>query len=108
MKKLPKLLLSVTLIMGFGMLTGSGYAAEKVVICHVPPGNPSNAHTISVSESAVPAHLAHGDSIGACAPSGIARRGNVFTVCDDRSGERGSMVTVNLSGRVVFQRIECD
>lgn len=40
--------------------------AEKVLICHIPPGNPENAHTISVSVNAVPAHLAHGDSEGPC------------------------------------------
>jgi len=40
----------------------------KVEICHVPPGNPGNAHTIRVSQSAVPAHLAHGDSLGPCPP----------------------------------------
>ena len=39
---------------------------EKVLICHIPPGDPENAHTIRVSENAVPAHLAHGDSEGAC------------------------------------------
>ncbi len=38
----------------------------KVVICHVPPGNPSARHTIRVSETAVAAHLAHGDSLGPC------------------------------------------
>ena len=35
-------------------------------ICHVPPGNPSNEHTIWVGESAVPAHLRHGDYAGPC------------------------------------------
>src|SRR5215210_7083136 len=39
---------------------------DKVTICHIPPGNPGNAHTISVGEAAVPAHLAHGDSRGPC------------------------------------------
>jgi hypothetical protein len=39
---------------------------EKVLICHRPPGNPGNAHTISVPPSAVPAHLAHGDTLGPC------------------------------------------
>ena len=39
---------------------------EKVVICHIPPGNPGNLHTIIVSASAVPAHLAHGDYLGPC------------------------------------------
>jgi hypothetical protein len=38
------------------------------VICHIPPGNPENAHTIVVGAPAVPAHLAHGDTLGACEP----------------------------------------
>ncbi len=38
----------------------------KVVICHIPPGNPSNKHTITISRSALKAHLAHGDTIGLC------------------------------------------
>lgn len=44
-----------------------GAGQDKVTICHVPPGNPSNAHTIRVGAPAVAAHLAHGDSLGACA-----------------------------------------
>ena len=41
--------------------------APKVLICHIPPGNPENAHTICVGEPAVEPHLTlHGDSIGAC------------------------------------------
>jgi hypothetical protein len=39
---------------------------QKVLICHIPPGNPDNAHTISVAQAAVPAHLAHGDTLGPC------------------------------------------
>lgn len=46
--------------------TVAAAAVEKVTICHVPPGNPANAHTIVVGAPAVPAHLAHGDSVGAC------------------------------------------
>ncbi len=38
----------------------------RVTICHIPPGNPENAHTITVSVKAVPAHLAHGDHCGPC------------------------------------------
>lgn len=37
-----------------------------VTICHIPPGNPANAHTITVSINALPAHLAHGDYVGDC------------------------------------------
>ncbi len=41
---------------------------NKVVICHIPPGNPGNAHNITVSQNAVAAHLAHGDILGGCPP----------------------------------------
>src|SRR3990172_6134075 len=30
--------------------------SNKVTICHIPPGNPENRHTISVGFSALPAH----------------------------------------------------
>ena len=39
---------------------------NKTTICHIPPGNPGNAHTISVSSRAVAAHLSHGDHLGLC------------------------------------------
>ncbi|TAH20099.1 MAG: VWA domain-containing protein [Cytophagales bacterium] len=42
---------------------------DKVIICHKPPGNPSNSKTITVSKTALQAHLAHGDSQGACGSS---------------------------------------
>ena len=58
--------LAAFVMAGSVLLLGSVAMAQKVNICHVPPGNPSNAHTISVSQSAVPAHLAHGDTLGAC------------------------------------------
>ena len=44
----------------------NGKGKKKVTICHIPPGNPENAHTIKVGESAVDAHLAHGDTLGEC------------------------------------------
>jgi hypothetical protein len=45
---------------------GEGPDDDKVEICHIPPGNPGNAHEIEVDLSAVPAHLDHGDTIGEC------------------------------------------
>jgi hypothetical protein len=36
---------------------------EKVLVCHKPKKNP---HTLSLPQSAVPAHLGHGDTLGAC------------------------------------------
>lgn len=43
---------------------------KKVKLCHVPPGNPANAHTICISPSAVQAHLNHGDYLGDCTCNG--------------------------------------
>lgn len=48
------------------VVASAGEAAETVTLCHVPPGNPDAAHTVSVGAPAVPAHLAHGDVEGAC------------------------------------------
>jgi hypothetical protein len=42
--------------------------AGKLTICHFPPGNPNNAHTIRIGAPAWPAHAAHGDTQGACNP----------------------------------------
>ena len=39
---------------------------NQMTICHIPPGNPSNMHTITISSSAWNAHQAHGDVIGGC------------------------------------------
>ena len=39
---------------------------EKITICHYPPGDPGNPHTLIISKSALEAHLAHGDTIGPC------------------------------------------
>jgi hypothetical protein len=39
----------------------------KVLICHRPPGNPANEHTLCVGAPAVNAHMTHHpDSLGAC------------------------------------------
>jgi len=43
---------------------GTSVEGEKVLICHKP--NKNGGHTLSISSSAVPAHLAHGDTLGAC------------------------------------------
>lgn len=50
------------------ILTSSttGGTIEKITLCHIPPGNPGKAHTISVASPAVFAHLSHGDYLGDC------------------------------------------
>jgi hypothetical protein len=42
---------------------GSG-DGEKVLVCHKP--DKKGGHTLSISSSAVPAHLGHGDTMGSC------------------------------------------
>lgn len=50
--------------------TPSCASPKKVLVCHIPPGNPANAHTICVGEPAVAAHQRlHGDPIGPCGPT---------------------------------------
>jgi len=47
-------------IKGFGeniVVTSS----STTTICHIPPGNPGNNHTITIGESALNAHTGHGD-----------------------------------------------
>jgi hypothetical protein len=61
-----KRFLSVLLLLVlFGAVTQPVYASEdhKVSVCHNVLHNP---HTIVVDFHAVPAHLDHGDSVGAC------------------------------------------
>jgi hypothetical protein len=47
---------------------------RKKTICHFPPGNPLNAHTISVGHHAAEKHMIkHGDTIGDCPNEGPGR-----------------------------------
>jgi len=65
MKKFVGYLALASLVLSFGV--GINFAAgDKVTICHIPPGNPANAHEITVDAHAIPAHLAHGDNLGSC------------------------------------------
>jgi hypothetical protein len=67
MKKRLKMAVLPAIVVGVLLLAFPALAGEpKVTICHVPPGNPDNKHTITVGASAVPAHLAHGDFLGDC------------------------------------------
>src|SRR5262245_15632118 len=72
-----------------GILTGLLTAAlvwgapargpNKVCLCHIPPGNPDNAHTICVGPPAARAHLHHGDTLGECP---VACGGAAGDTCD--------------------------
>jgi len=54
--------LALAVMMALGTIAPVA-ARESVSICHIPPGNPENAHVIVISVDALPAHLAHGDFI---------------------------------------------
>ncbi len=57
-------ILGLVAIFAIGFLFAKNH---KVDVCHIPPGNPENAHTINVSRIAAQVHvLMHGDKIGAC------------------------------------------
>jgi hypothetical protein len=50
-----------------GHVAGDG----KITLCHVPPGNPANAHTITVGGPAWNGHRNHkGDYLGPCQGAG--------------------------------------
>ena len=49
-----------------GLSTSMAAPAPKVKVCHIPPDDPANFHTITISENALQAHLDHGDKFGAC------------------------------------------
>jgi len=67
-KKVSVVLGALALMVAIGSGTSQLYAGEsgRVYICHVPPGNPANARTITVAVDAVAAHLAHGDLLNVC------------------------------------------
>ena len=59
----------MSLVLQLGVaVTAFSLAASMETICHVPPGNPENPQTITVSENAVSKHLENhpGDHVGAC------------------------------------------
>lgn len=51
---------------------------NKVYLCHVPPGNPNNPQTLSISVNAVPSHLSGhaGDRLGNCNQSCGSAKGS--------------------------------
>ena len=74
--------IAIAMLLGFSVV----WAGPKVTICHIPPGNPANFHTIKVSQNAYSAHLAHGDLAGACNEV-------CATLCDD-----GNACTIDDAG----------
>jgi hypothetical protein len=76
-RTLTALLTPALLLVGLAWVATPASAGEaKVEICHFPPGNPDNFHTLRISQSALSAHLAHGDVGDNC-------DAHCETLCDD-------------------------
>jgi hypothetical protein len=93
---------------------GGSPSNPKVLLCHVPSGNPGNPQTLSISVSAVPAHLGlhGGDKLGSCnAVCGIAKNGSdigeIFTEEAD-FGDIDLIVYPNPSRDVFNIRVESE
>ncbi len=71
---------------------------KKVKICHVPKGNPANAHTIIVSEKAAKAHINRhgGDYYGECKPNTGGGNGNNNAVVNINCLSTSVTATVNI------------
>jgi hypothetical protein len=76
---------------------------KKTTICHIPPGNPANEHTICVGNSAVPAHVEnHHDTIGACPDEPPCGGGGGGDVDAGAGGGDGSGSGSNSDGGVIL------
>src|SRR5689334_8943055 len=89
------LLAAVLVVVGGTLGSAAGAGQQKVQVCHRPPGNPNNYQTITIGAPALPAHLAHGDLVGACLDLCAA-------LCDD-----GNLCTTD-SGVPNMQTGRCD
>jgi hypothetical protein len=92
---IKQFLLVCIILMGFGSTVAWSAPVPKVEVCHIPPGNPENVHTIRISENALPAHLAHSDLVGACNANCavLCDDGNACTIDDDMDCEENGCPT---------------
>ncbi len=102
-RNLTAFLTPTLLLLGLAWLATPAFAAPqpKVEICHIPPGNPANFHTITISEKAFAAHLAHGDLSGACSAvcADLCDDGDACTKDDIGDCEHGCPATPELVDR---------
>jgi hypothetical protein len=88
---------------------------NKIMICHLPPDNPTNTQLITVASSAVASHLAHGDYLGQCPtfrtvtlPKEIKVYPNpnngMFTVELPATGKSSEIRVMDMMGRTIAKR----
>ncbi len=88
MRRVLSLLFLMAIFAASAALAGGGQT--KVDVCHIPPGNPANWHTITVGQPAVNAHVTnHGDMIGTCDAicESLCEDGNMCTQDVDPAGD---------------------
>ena len=68
-----------------------GKNMDKVLICHIPPGNPGKAKTLCIGFDDVANHLAHGDYLGSC----ITNNDNIVFASAEITGVENLSVNVS-------------
>ncbi|MCW5898137.1 MAG: hypothetical protein KIT10_02620 [Flavobacteriales bacterium] len=95
---------------------------HKVLVCHLPPGNPANMKQICIGAPAVAAHLAHGCLLGPCAvvTDSVQTDGLQLTIAPNpmskvasvnfssTTDERVSLSVIDASGRMLSVLYEGD
>ena len=83
--------------------------ADRVTICHIPPGNPDNPISITISSSALNAHLAHGDALDMCPAEPLKKKdlpkqkdtsvlpNDKVTICHIPPGNPDNPVSITIS-----------
>ena len=93
-------LIGCTVLLAFLALGAPAWAA-RVRVCHVKPDSPSNFQTITVTDTALQSHLAHGDLPGECFE-------HCEQLCDD--GNACTVDACDTSGRCLIEHpaVNCD
>jgi len=82
------------LIYGTNPVSDTDAGDVKTEICHIPPGNPSEARTITIGEPVVNKHLAHADVMGPCDEQIFSAAGGETK----KTGEKVSLVAKEKGG----------
>ena len=74
----------------------------KVQVCHIPPDNLLNLHTITINEKALSNHLAHGDVVGICDENSLDVKLQILAINDFHGNIATSSGSFGGTGRADF------